>query len=46
MEYIIVQQASLEDQIEAVNLRLKDGWECVGDCVLCTYHLTNVVYHN
>jgi hypothetical protein len=30
MEYIIVQQASLEDQMKAVNLRLEAGWECVG----------------
>lgn len=30
MEYIIVQQFSLDDQVKAVNLRLEDGWECVG----------------
>ncbi len=30
MEYIIVQQLSLEDQMKAVNLRLEDGWECAG----------------
>jgi len=34
MEYIIVQQFSLENQVKAVNLRLEDGWECVGG--LCT----------
>jgi hypothetical protein len=30
MEYIIVQQLSLDDQVKAVNLRIEDGWECVG----------------
>jgi len=30
MEYIIVQQLSLDDQMKAVNLRLEDGWECAG----------------
>lgn len=30
MEYIIVQQFSLGDQVKAVNLRLEDGWECAG----------------
>ena len=30
MEYIIVQQLSLNDQMKAVNQRLEDGWECTG----------------
>ena len=30
MKYIIVQQLSLDGQTKAVNLRLEDGWECIG----------------